>query len=241
MQHSSDNLGKKIESGEYYRDALRWYHTLYHSAIIERVIALIIAAASAVVIYLNLSALDVLSSNLRQEVPLIMRMQWDENKQPVLKRLSKSGEVPDVALLNYFVKEYVSVREGYNIDTLRAGFLRVRALSTPEAFAVFKSQIDLQNPESPIVRYERHTQREIIVHSVTTPVEFDKMLLQQTKENTANVVFEAQLKRGNEVIESTIWQATVAFTYKSLTVDQHSYEITPMEFIVRDYRVERLR
>jgi type IV secretory pathway component VirB8 len=72
-------------------------------------------------------------------------------------------------LAKKLIKNYVKVYERYNYDTLRDQYIGVYRLSSSDVFSKFTSNMDLNNPDSPLHKYGRGRKNQAIIVSIDFP------------------------------------------------------------------------
>lgn len=218
-----------VESGEYFKEAMRWYSAIYHAPLAERcyfIVVMGLALANTIVALLALLALLPLSP----AVPFTLITKDIVNEVPSIRGVAEPGEPANPALMRYFVNEYVVLRESYDVDKLSRSVNAVRYQSDPSVFNTYRNYMSPGNPNSPITRFQRHTQREINIISTDIST--------LSSPYTATVQFEALEKRGGQAFKSR-FTATMAFRYQNLSVNQETYEVSPMAFQVVRYDVKQ--
>lgn len=229
-----------VKSGEYFREASEWYDSKYHAPMAERSLMILITLVSVGIIFFATRA--VIGLLPLSEVEYISFLQPDAaEKIPAVINLTTSFKATDRALMSYHVQDYVYHRERYNIQNVEKQYLRVKALSSPQVFEEYTRYIDPRNPESPIARYERHTRRTIAINAIafsdsTGRLEDDP----QYTPDRAAVNFTATMTSLDGAVKRETWQADVSFTYEKIVVDQETYEVTPMKFMITGYKVRQL-
>lgn len=232
---------QSVESGEYFREARKWYDHLYHAPISHRSILILITGLAVAIIFMSLMSLFIFLP-VRENAPMVVRMSDSIQKMSRVEPLVQSyREDVDLAVMKWFIRDYISVYEGYDINRQQFFFRRVYALSAPEVYRAYVNFY--KSAGSPTFKYERHTKR-------TTRVENIRFLSEDIIEDRsgnqgeivevkAKVTFVGVEEAQTEILEKA-FEADVVFRYQKLFVDQQSGVITPMEFIVTDYKSKQL-
>jgi type IV secretion system protein VirB8 len=235
MANYNREIAEMIRSGEYFRDALRWYDEKYHAPIIEKAYSImitlvaVIATGFAVVGFLRFLPVE-------ETATVVTTASNVEERDFSLQRLSINTRYTNHALLKYFVNEYVIRRESYAAATLERDVNRVKAQSSAEVFKSYRQFLNPANPQSPITRFERHTQRSIAIDSANFDAENQSFDAEEMIPTAATVIFTATT--GNaKAVEKATFKAVVRFAYVPVQVDQENFKITPMQFQVTDYNV----
>ncbi len=144
-------------------------------------------------------------------------------------KANKIDPNPNVAIAKIMLKDYLERREAYDYDKLKKQFSFVKNTSTRLVFKKFYDFMDIDNSQSPVIRYQRYVRRDISVISVN-----------YLSKGQADVVFESMARSGSgEVLENMLWKASVNFE-----MDEISYDIPPgsdFRFTVTDYSLALLK
>ena len=151
---------------------------------------------------------------------------------PRMKSLvSHKGENPSEALLRFLVKNYVTMRESYDIETFDRNTNGLKQQSNKTVFAEFQNYISPGNPDSPIVIYQRHSKRSVQIFAT-------KRL--EDQDYGMEVYFDVTVESRTEVKKSR-WQADIAFSYSGVALDENEEKVKPISFVVTKYRTKRLQ
>lgn len=232
---------QSVESGEYYRDALKWYGTKYHAPISQRALLIIITSIAVAIIMMSLTGLFVLLP-LVETKPMIVRVPESlEKVARVVQLTDNPHEDANKVVMEWFIKNFIDVREEYDIDKQQTYFRRVYVLSSPKVYsdyvALYKSSA------SPTIKYERHTKRVVDVKDIDM---YDVNVVESATGSRAEVV-DVKARVSFSAVEQTPaenlkteWQADIAFRFSKIHVDQVTGKITPMEFKVTGYESKQL-
>lgn len=241
MSESRQDINQSIESGEYYRDALSWYGTMYHAPISQRAMLIIITSCAVAIIMMSLTGLFILLP-LSDTRPMIVHVPESIEHVATVRRLTDSpNQDPNNVVMDWFVRDFVEKREAYNVDEQTQYFARVQKLATEKVYKDFVSLYRSSN--SPTLRYERHTKRNIEVRNVDIK---DVDVVESASGNSPEVIdveayveFQATEEAPSEERKS-LWGADITFRYSKIHVDQVSGDITQMKFTVTDYKSKQL-
>lgn len=235
-EEEQKEINALIESGAYFDEVRRWYNVKYHSPISERVFFIVITTMTAIVTLLAVRSFTAIFPIAPLE-PVIYFVPDIENKVARLTELSEATDDPNAVIQKFLITEYVKDREGYSGERLERNVRAIHQSSSPEEYQRYRSWLDPSNPNSPITLYERHTERDVDVRNVTIRIgkgaEADGFGMYQ-----AIVPFVATVRRGGND-QLSHWKAEVTFRYKKLVVDQTTGHVTPMEYRVVGYKVEK--
>jgi len=230
-----------VESGEYYREAMRWYSTKYHSPIAERALLIIITVGAAVVTLMTIISLFMVLPLVDTKTMIVRVPQSLDRVARVQQLMTDPRGNPNHAVMEWFVSNFVEVRESYDIDKQERYNVRVWALSSQPVYAQYSAYY--KGAESPTRRFERHTKRSVSVRDITVK-EVESLgridgSPAETVDVKATVQFEATELSSREERKSA-WVADIAFRFSKIHVDQITGEMTPMEFKVTGYESKQL-
>lgn len=222
-------LTEDIRSGQYYKEAIEWYSDIYFSPIAERCLVTMIMIFSFVVTMVSISSYLHLQENLRPVVPFVYQNPDIMEYIPRIKHLRSPGESTKHGISKYLIIEYVKTHESYDPKLpYSANYNRIKANSAESVFQKYRSGVDLRNPKSPFVIYQKHTTRVIEVQ--------DAKLFLENEPYKAIVNFLEILETQGRKPKKRMWTAEVEFKYKDVSVDQDTGKVSPMKFLVTGYK-----
>jgi len=231
-------ISEKVRSGEYFREVRKVIDADLHDPMTDRYWYILLTIPSIIVVFVAFFALQSLYP-LKPSVPFIFGINDLLEDAPRIESLIKvEGEGVDAALQRFLITNYVKQREEYNVATFDRNQIALRTLSTRQVYGEYQQSIALNNPESPIVLYQRHTQRNIKVLSSqtlekSTPKADDKP--SDVRDYVMRVTYEAELRPSGKENPVTRWQVDVAFKYEPIKLDEKTGKITPYGFLVTGY------
>lgn len=241
MSDSKHDVTESIESGEYYRDAMRWYGTMYHSPISQRALLIIITVIALLITLMAVIGVFVMLP-LSETKTMIVRVPESLSKVARVEQMTENpAQDPNQIVMNWFVSDFIKAREEYDIDKQQSYFKRVYVLSSP---GVYDDYVTLfKSSQSPTVRYERHTTREVEMNNIRV----ESVNVVESATGSAAEVVDVTAKVKYTATETTptddrnsIWLADIAFRFSKIHVDQVTGDITPMEFKVTGYESKQL-
>ena len=222
-------IAESVKSGEYFRKARAMYDLSVHDLMTERYLYICITALSVLIFIITFGAMQALYP-LSTPVPFIFTATDIVDDIPVIHPLGRRGEDPDQALLKFFVQNYVTMREEYDITRFDRDVNGVSSQSAPTVLAEFQHSIDPRNPDSPLTLYQRFSTRRISIMS--------SKILEGRDE--VEVTYEATVT-GKGATQKSRWQANIAFKYSGLALDEKTEKIKPVSFAVTRYSTKRLQ
>jgi len=236
-ENDQEHAKALMRQGTYYKEALDWYDEKYHTPIIEKAYAIFITAIALISTFFAIKAfMDFLPVTVK--MPMMLELEdLDEHVVSVFPLSDHTNESNEV-LLHYLLEEYVKARENYLVDRLQADINRVRAMSSTEEFLEYRAYIAPSNPSSPLARFERNTERHIRITRVEYPPMEEHIDAETVIHPSATVYYTARLEGEEE--DTSRWKARVIFEYSPFSVDQETFETTPMELTVTDYQTDKI-
>jgi type IV secretion system protein VirB8 len=211
----------------YYMEAESWGHDRQEAIQSSRRTAWIIAAASATIAVLEALALIFLMPLKRVE-PYVLMVDRGTGFVQALNPLDPARISADTALTQSFLVQYVTAREGFDIDTIQTSYRRVALWSAERARADYLNHVQASNPESPLNLYPRSTVIQTRVKSVS-PV----------ARNVAMVRFETRRQdAGGQVGPPSAWVAVIRYRYSGEPMRVEDRFFNPLGFEVLRYRVD---
>lgn len=225
------DIAEKVRTGEYFREARNMYDVTVNDPMSERYLYILITTIAMCILLVSIYAAQQLYP-LERSIPFIFNTHDIVDDLPRMKSLvAQKGEDPGEALLRFLVKNYVVMRESYDIATFDRNSSGIKQQSSPEVFAEFQAYINPANPESPIVIYQRHSKRVITILAT-------KRL--EDQDYGMEVYYDVTVETRTSVKKSR-WQADIAFSYSGVELDDEGEKVKPINFVVTKYRSKRLQ
>jgi type IV secretion system protein VirB8 len=216
-----------VESGEYFTDARSWYkykyiHPFSHRSFLFILSAIILALFFGIVA--NINALFPIVTSVRYST----MTDSTENKSAQIIRADQVNNDPLSSIAEIMIKSYVSQREAYDYTNLKKQFIYIKNNSTRMVFRRFYNYMNINNPSSPVLLYQKDTKR---IYSLIS-----SKFLTSTK---SEVRFQSIAKNNTgEVFEDKIWQATIDYEIDPIKTDlPHGARFN---FTVTDYQLKLL-
>lgn len=216
-----------IKSGEYFVDARQWYIHKYTYPITQRSINCVLAFA----IFLLLICIIY---NIYNIFPLKTPVRYTvlAESEQTTSSIIPADQIPNNSLgsiADIMVKNYVNTREKYDVLSLKNQFQFIKNTSTRMVFKDFYNFMNIDNPLSPMMRYQKYVKRTIKIISSTYP-----------QKDAAVVRFIASAKDSmGEVFENSEWQATLNFQIDRIDVSLPPD--TKFNFFVTSYKLKLLK
>ncbi len=217
-----------IESGEYFIDAQKWYRYKYIYPFSQRSFVIILS-----VIICSLFAGTFIS--IRTLFPLTTQVKYSVNAETSAKktaqiiRASNINNDPIKAITEIMCQHYVEQREKYNYDALKNQFIYIKNNSTRIAFRRFYNSMSIDNPDSPVLKYQKNTKRDVNIIS-SKFITNNKMQVKFRSIATNDT---------SEIIEDMLWLATLE--YEIDQIDSSLPSGSRFNFTVTNYQLKLLQ
>jgi type IV secretory pathway component VirB8 len=228
MDEVSRSILHNVRTGQYFVDARSWYIRKHVYPVVERSIMVIVATVFAVMAMYIAYVL----SNLfpyKQEIPLILKLEDTMAHYPVVNGIGQDGEKAEYSLAKYFAKKYVLERENYSYHTLEKQINKVKNISSKYVFKKFYEGISLENPNSPVLLYQKNITRKIEILSVMPG-----------DEGSVIVKYTATLHNyKGEKTETSTWIANVSYDMADIRLVLEKK--ADLDFVITDYNVQQIK
>jgi len=222
-QDSRDEYLKK-----YFADLNVWYNDKYVKPFTHKsyiICFLVYSIVLCIAMSINIYKLFPLGHSIKY---LIQLDNYHNNKKIYLVKPKSKHDDYMAFFSKYSVKNYVEQREIYDYIKLKEQILFVKAKSTPQVFNQFYSYLQVDNPNSPILRYEDQVKR--FVYHLSN----DMTDRNNVKMKFRSIVYDAK----SNLIENLIWEAQVGFEINTNYFDNETKPT--LYFVVTDYKLKLL-
>lgn len=210
---------------QYYAEAASWNRDRVQSIRSSHRVAWWSAGAAATIAILEAGALFLLMP-LKSVEPYTLMVDRTTGYVQALKPLDKQEIVPDAALTQSFLVQYVIARESFDMATLNANYRKVALLSADTARSSYLQTMQVSNPQSPLLVYPRSSVVDVRVKSVSP-----------LGANAALVRFDTvRGDAGAQGQPPSAWVAVVRYRYSTAPMSLDDRFINPLGFQVTSYR-----
>lgn len=151
------------------------------------------------------------------------------NKSAQIIRANQIKNDPLASITDIMTKNYVLNRERYSYDDLKKQFIFVKNNSTRIVFRRFYNFMNIDNPSSPVMKYQKHVKRSANIISTSYPT--------RTK---AIVKFNSIVQNSaGEISEDIVWQATIDYEIDKINPKLPSG--SRFNFTVTDYQLKLIK
>ena len=228
MQEADKALQDYINNGEYFADAKAWYKQKYIYPFSQRSFVVILT----VIIFIVFIGLLI---NIYSLLPAVTQIKYSinadssANKSAQITRANHIKADPLASIVDILIRNYVIKRESYDYDQLKKQFIFVKNNSTRIIFRSFNNYMNIDNPSSPVMRYQKNVKRKIDILS-TKQIDKGKILVE----------FHSQAVSGaREILEDMIWQTIIEFEVDDIHLNLPSG--ARFNFTVIDYKSKLLK
>lgn len=227
MKNLQNSLKDYVDSGDYFSDAMSWYKQKYINPFSHRSFVAIIFLG-CLLLFLG-TIVDV-----NELFPIVTPVKYTikadsfENKNARITHATHINNDPLASITDILVKNYVSIRESYNYEKLKKQFTFVKNNSTRIVFRKFYSSMELDNPSSPLVLYQKNATRKVEIISTNYPEPYKAIVKYR---------FVAENKYSS-IIDEKILQATIYYE-----IDKINLNLEPgsrFNFTITGYQSELL-
>jgi type IV secretory pathway component VirB8 len=240
MDSESEAITRKIESGEYFNEAMNWFHVKFTRPRTE-------FAYLTIICFIALAALTVAVITFVNIFPLapgrnfVVGRHLVPNEHLLIKGIEKKGETADDAIIKFMISQYVKAREEYFEDRLDRDFRVVTTLSNDKVYNEYLEESSISNPQNPIVLYGKQASKEIniddirLVSSVGKPAHNNEIARAIVDYTTVLTFLDDNTQ------EITHHQADIPFQYRQIIVDQNTGKVsTAPKMVVTGYKTKLL-
>jgi type IV secretion system protein VirB8 len=212
----------------YYAEAASWNRDRVGAMRSSQRTAWWIAGIAAGIALLEAIAL-VLLMPLKTVEPYTLMVDRTTGYVQALKPLDQTKIAPNAAITQSFLVQYVIAREGFDIATLNANYRKVALFSADTARSSYLQQMQVSNPQSPLVLYPRTATIDVRVRSVS-PI----------GPNASMVRFETfRSDGGAQPQPPNAWVAVIRYRYSIAPMSLEDRFVNPLGFQVTGYRKDQ--
>ena len=228
MEPLYKSLKEYIETGEYFTDAKHWYKYKYIHPFSQRSFIFILSVIICALFIGVVINIDSLFPSVIQ-VKYSISATTSANKTAQIIRANQIKNDPQSSVTDILIKNYVLSREKYSYSYLKKQFIFVKNNSTRIVFRRFYNFMNIDNPSSPVLKYQKNTKRSAKIISTSYPG--------KTK---AIVKFNSIVQNSaGEIAEDIVWQATIDYEIDKINPNLPSG--SRFNFTVTDYQLKLIK
>lgn len=209
-----------------------WYEDRYQTVVVQRnFLALVTVASLAGIIFSVLSVVKIVSSKTIE--PFVIGIEDKTGITNVIRPIQQEKYAYDEVLRRYFLTQYLSKRETYNITSFEYNYFTViRLFSNSTVYGAFRSSVYVNNPNSPVRlgTKQRTIKIKSIVFMPPVPGQAGFPVQIRFKSEDGDGV-----NPGGDVKHKLV---TMSFDFQDLVLTDEERAINPLGFQVIAYRVD---
>jgi type IV secretion system protein VirB8 len=209
----------------YYAQSASWAQEQNDSLRSSRKVAWIVAGGALLIALAEAVALMFLTP-LKTVVPFTLLVDRQTGYVQSLSPIEANRIEPDSALTQSFLVQYVIAREGFDRATVQSDYKKVALWSADTARNSYMSEIQVSNPDSPLLRFPPGTIIQARVRSISPLGKNTALVRFETVQQGKNA--NAQIPRG--------WVALVSYRFSNAAMSIEDRYINPLGFQVTRYR-----
>ena len=227
-----DNIKEYIETKEYFSDARNWYNWKYMLPLSHRVWLFCTTFATGLVflaLIININKLLPIKQKLTYGINVVSNIREGETQAQVIEMKGFEGtSAPHKFIASNLINNYVESREDFDYSQIKKQFEYIRATSTRLVFKRYYNYMSVNNPDSPVMRYQQYATRKININGI-------KFL----SDRRVVIKFNSLAKDINgKQFENHLWEAHVSFNMGE--VGKRVPTGTKFKFVVTDYKLKLL-
>lgn len=231
MDKYDNSLSERIESGQYFKDAMNWYHSKFTNVQTQFSLMLIVAIIAFLAFIITFSGL-VAFLPITEKKLFVVYQSITPDTRLTLQTLSHPGDNPHLQLGKYYISEYVKSREEYSPARNDRNLNFVSLMSDDATLQDYLNYTSNTNPESPVIIYANRGTRDIVIKDFAYVDAKGNEVDEPSNPQYAVVKFVAKENFGNEGSKISNYQANISFKYDKLEVDQKTQKLTKEPKIV---------
>ncbi len=224
-------LREYIESRDYFKHARDWYNYKYLLPLTHRVwlfYATMLLALMLLALTININKLLPIRQQLTYAINVSTSAGAGEANARIEDMRGQDKIAPTRFIAGNLLESYVSNRENFSYSNLPKQFQYMQNTSTRLIYRRFYNYMSVNNPDSPVMRYQQYAKRNIKV----THIDF-------VTDNEAIVYFNSVAKDSSgAVFENLNWSAKIAFEIGEF--GKRLPTGSPFKFVVTDYNLKLL-
>lgn len=227
-EQSIEKSDEYIESGEYFQDAKNWYKSRYVYPFSQRSFMMIIFIITSI---LFCSILFHIYELFPLETPVNYYTKSNDLSSKSAKVIPAKGIPGDSlgSVADILIRNYITSRESYDYEKLKDQFTFIKNNSTRIVFRRFYNFMNIDNPDSPVIKYQNNVLRSVSIESVSYP-----------SKNKAVIHFTSQAnRRGGGMVENKLWRANIQFEIDDINLNLKHGE--RFNFTITNYDLEPIR
>jgi type IV secretion system protein VirB8 len=197
-------LKEHIESGDYFKGAREWYNYKYLLPFTHKVwlsYATMLLVLMLLALTININKLLPIKQKLTYAINVSTNIGVGEANARIEDMRGEAKITPTRFIASNLLGSYVMNRENFNYSNLSKQFQYMQNTSTRLVYRRFYNYMSVNNPDSPVMRYQQYAKRNITI----SKIDF-------VSDNEAIVYFNSIAKDSSgEMFENLNWSAKITF------------------------------
>ncbi|HYF97593.1 MAG TPA: type IV secretion system protein [Coxiellaceae bacterium] len=220
-----------MNNKDFYKEASDWYQDRYETIKVERnryfFLLLVCLGVLALSLLVNLMLMP-----LKRVEPYVVEIDKSTGLTTVLQPTSKVSLRENESVSIYFLYKYLNARMSYDWALRQTNADIVRALSNTATYREYARFMDVNNPDSPIKKYQTTSAMNVHILSHSFPYP-----------NISEIHFYTELTSKTNIGAKPVkqfWVATIKYTYanNSLSLGDREH-INPLGFFVTSFQLNQ--
>ena len=241
MASEQEIIARKIESGEYYSEAMQWFHEKFTRPRTEFSYFFIICVLAVIALLIGIAAFSRIFP-LSPGENFVMGRALGPRENLRISSISKAGDTANDSLMKFMLSEYVQAREEYIEDKLSRNFRIIKKFSGSDVLDQYLDDTAVTNPQNPVILYGKQAVINISIDRV------------QLLDALGKPAHDANVKRAivnyttiltfvsDNHQETAQRQADITFQYKQIAVNQETGAISQKpEMSITSYKTNPLK
>lgn len=227
MELSNKPLKEYIDTGEYFKDSREWYKHIYIRPFTQRSFIFILTITICT-LFLGVII------NIYSLFPAVVKVQYSisaessANKTAQIIEANRFENDPQASIADILIRSYVKHREAYSYANLRKQFIFLKNNSTRIVFRRFYNFMNIDNPSSPVLKYQKEIKRRPEIISADYPSDSKAIIKFRTiAEDVTGVI-----------AEDMVWETTISYEMDKINPDLRAG--SRFNFTVTDYQLKLL-
>jgi type IV secretory pathway component VirB8 len=218
-------LNESLRSGEYYRNSIAWYNSIFVFPILPASIYIIIIAIFfGLLITITFNAISILP--MSRELVYTIQSDGREQMKASIIKVDDSKSLLNDSIAKLLIKNYIIARENYDYSKLLQQYQYMNNTSSITEYEKFKDYMSLNNINSPILKYKKGAVR-------TVDISYIKFF-----NDHIEVFFNAKaISDQNFLLENSSWKVVLKYEMDSIDINASG----EFNFIVTYYYKEMVK
>lgn len=217
-----------------------WYKDQYQYMVVQRnVLAVLTLAALAASVLCVFFVMRVAKAKTVE--PYVVQIDDKTGIVQLVEPIKRNEYAANEMIDRYFIAQYITGRESYNVSILRYNYNMVRVMSAVSVFNEFSRNASPNNPVSAAALLKNEGMRGVRIKSIAyiqnPPIPNSRDATTPTKIIQARVELRDTRASGQDVSENFV--ITISFEYAKLQLNEEERLLNPLGFTVTQYQIQR--